>query len=55
MKIDDKDLKKFMSSISFVCNAVTKHCLVFTNGIHKIRVSKTTSDKARRLKNLKSD
>ncbi len=55
MKIDDKDLHKLMRSLGFVCNVVTKHCLVFNNGKHKVRTSKTTSDKNRRLKNLKAE
>ena len=55
MKIDDKDLNKFMKRLGFVCSAVTKHCLVFTDGNLKIRTSKTTSDKRRRLKNLKAE
>ena len=55
IKIEDKDLKKLMSKLDFVCNVTTKHCLVFTNSLHTIRVSKTTSDKARRLLNIKSE
>jgi len=55
MKIDDKDLHKLMKGLGFVCNVATKHCLVFTNGVHKLRTSKTTSDKVRRLKNVKSE
>ena len=55
IKIDDKDLKKLMNSLGFVCNGTTKHCLVFTNPKHRIRVSKTTSDKHRRLKNIISE
>ena len=55
MKIDDKDLHKLMKNLGFVCNVMTKHCLVFTNGIHKLRTSKTTSDKTRRLRNVKSE
>ena len=55
MKIDDKELRKYMKSLGFVCNVMTKHTLVFTNGLHKVRTSKTTSDKFRRLKNVKSE
>ena len=57
IKIDDKDLNKLMKRLGFICNAVTKHTLVFTDPIRQLRVrtSKTTSDKARRLKNLKSE
>ncbi len=54
MKIDDKDLNKFMKKLGFVATVTTKHCLVFSNGIHRLRTSKTTSDKNRRLKNVKS-
>ena len=53
--INDKELNKFMKKLGFICNVTTKHCLVFTNGIHKIRVSKTTSDKARRLINIRAE
>jgi len=57
MRIDDKELKKLMSSLGFVANGFTKHCIVFTDPVKQIRVrtSKTTSDKNRRLKNLKSE
>jgi len=57
IKIEDKDLKKLMKHLGFIANGFTKHCIVFTDPIKQIRVrtSKTTSDKARRLKNLKSE
>lgn len=55
IKVDDKDLNKFMSKLGFICNVTTKHTLVFTNGTHKLRTSKTTSDKHRRLKNVKAE
>ena len=54
-RIDDKDLHKLMRRFGFVCSVMTKHCLVFNNGIHKIRTSKTTSDKVRRLKNVRAE
>ena len=54
MKVDDKELNKYMKSLGYVCQVTTKHCLVFTNGTHKVRTSKTTSDKVRRLKNVKA-
>ena len=54
MKVDDKELSKFMKSLGYVCIATTKHCLVFSNGNLKLRTSKTTSDKVRRLKNVKA-
>ena len=55
IKVDDKNLAKLMKRLGFVCNAVTKHTLVFSNGVHKVRTSKTTSDKQRRLKNLSAE
>jgi len=55
MRIDDKDLTKLMKKVGFVMSVTTKHCLVFTNGIHKLRTSKTTSDKVRRLKNVRAE
>ena len=57
MRIDDKDLSKLMKRLGFVCNGTTKHTIIFTDPIKQIRVrtSKTTSDKARRLKNLISE
>ena len=55
MKIDDKNLKKMLNSLGFVYKKLSKHCIVFSNGIHDIHTSKTTSDKARRLKNVKAD
>ena len=54
-RIDDKDLHKLMNSLGFMRIVDTKHCLVFTNQVHKIRTSKTTSDKHRRLKNIKAE
>jgi hypothetical protein len=55
MRFNDKELRKFMHRLGFVCNAMTKHCLVFTDGIHRIRTSKTTSDKKRRMKNIQAE
>ena len=54
MKIDDKELAKLMKSLGFVYKKLTKHTIVFTNGVHDLSTSKTTSDKARRLKNVRS-
>lgn len=54
-RIDDKDLHKLMSKLGFGRVADTKHCLVYDNGSHKVRTSKTTSDKVRRLKNVTSE
>jgi len=55
MKIDDKELVKLMKKLGFVYKKLTKHTIVFSNGTHDVRTSKTTSDKARRLKNLTSE
>lgn len=55
IKIDDKELAKLMKSIGFVYKKLTKHTLVFSNGVHDLKTSKTTSDKARRLKNVRSE
>lgn len=55
IKIDDKELNKFMKKLGFICNVTTKHTLVYSNGTHKLRTSKTTSDKQRRLKNVKAE
>lgn len=55
IKIDDKELNKLMNGLGFICNVTTKHTLVFTNGKHKLRTSKTTSDSKRRLKNVRAE
>ncbi len=55
MRIDDKDLHKFMKGAGYVYKKLSKHCIVFTNGEHDVYTSKTTSDKKRRLRNLKCE
>lgn len=54
MKIDDKELSKLMKQLGFVYKKLTKHTIVFSNGVHDLSTSKTTSDKARRLKNVRA-